>query len=232
MGHSLVDRSLRTHLGHLRRVCRRPPHLHPYPHLPQPGQCYHSLQYDTGIGWDLYIAMRRLDVSMYHLSFIFFVELFRFVGSANPLGRLDHSGDSRDDLVGLTELRREANRLTLSQFASFFTTFCSLRLAIGAKRIITKRPTHTTMPTDATDENGGPPSKAQGPPPLSSHSSEGSPSSSLIVARGRSRVRRISSDADPFSEENLRKRCVSVFGGEEQSNPVPSINLLLFRPFL
>jgi len=62
------------------------------------------------------------------------------------------------------------------------------------------------MPTNATDENGGSALKAQGPPPSSSHSSEGSPSSTLIVARGRSRVRRISSDADPFSEENLRKR--------------------------
>jgi hypothetical protein len=63
------------------------------------------------------------------------------------------------------------------------------------------------MPTDRTDEHGGSLSKAQAPPPSSSHSSEGSPSS-LIMARGRSRVRRISSDADPFSEENLRKRCV------------------------
>ena len=64
------------------------------------------------------------------------------------------------------------------------------------------------MPTDRTDVHGGSLSKPQGPPPSSSHSSEGSPSS-LIMARGRSRVRRVSSDADPFSEENLRKRCVS-----------------------
>ena|SRR5260221_11911387 len=67
---------------------------------------------------------------------------------------------------------------------------------------------HPAMPPDPTDEHGGSLSKAQEPPPSSSRSSEGSPSS-LIMARGRSRVRRISSDADPFSEENLRKRCVS-----------------------
>jgi hypothetical protein len=64
------------------------------------------------------------------------------------------------------------------------------------------------MPTDHTGEHGGSLLKAQGPPPSSSGSSEVSPSS-LIMARGRSRVRRISSDVDPFSEENLRKRCVS-----------------------
>ena len=66
---------------------------------------------------------------------------------------------------------------------------------------------HPVMPTDPTDEHGGSLSKAQAPP-SSSRSSEASPSS-LIMARGRSRVRRISSDADPFSEENLRKRYVS-----------------------
>ena len=63
------------------------------------------------------------------------------------------------------------------------------------------------MPTDLVDGNGGALTKPQ-EPPSSPHSSEGSPSS-LIVARGRSRVRRISSDADPFAEENLRKRYVS-----------------------
>ncbi|KAI9458167.1 kinase-like protein [Lactarius psammicola] len=60
------------------------------------------------------------------------------------------------------------------------------------------------MPTELADENGGFMPKAHGPP-TSPRSSEGSPSS-LIMARGRSRVRNISSDADPFSEENLRKR--------------------------
>ncbi|KAI0270973.1 kinase-like domain-containing protein, partial [Russula aff. rugulosa BPL654] len=35
------------------------------------------------------------------------------------------------------------------------------------------------------------------------------------MARGRSRVRRVSSDADPFSEENLRKRCVFPLGGKD-----------------
>lgn len=65
------------------------------------------------------------------------------------------------------------------------------------------------MPVNPTDKHGGSLSKPQqGPPPSSSRSSEGSPSS-LIMARGRSRVRRVSSDADPFSEENLRKRYVS-----------------------
>jgi hypothetical protein len=76
------------------------------------------------------------------------------------------------------------------------------------------------MPIDPADENGGSlplpeaavATAAQGPPPSSPsppRSSDASPSSpSLIVARGRSRIRRISSDADPFSEENLRKRYV------------------------
>ncbi|KAH9169842.1 kinase-like protein [Lactarius sanguifluus] len=60
------------------------------------------------------------------------------------------------------------------------------------------------MPTEHADENGDFLPIAHGPP-TSPRSSEGSPSS-LIMARGRSRVRNISSDADPFSEENLRKR--------------------------
>lgn len=70
------------------------------------------------------------------------------------------------------------------------------------------------MPTDHAGEHGGSLLRPQGPPPSSSGSSEGSPSS-LIMARGRSRVRRISSDVDPFSEENLRRRCVS--GGDQIS---------------
>jgi hypothetical protein len=63
------------------------------------------------------------------------------------------------------------------------------------------------MPTEHADENGGFLSKTHGPP-TSPRSSEGS-QSSLIMARGRSRIRKLSSDADPFSEENLRKRCAS-----------------------
>ncbi|KAH9965035.1 kinase-like domain-containing protein, partial [Lactifluus volemus] len=67
------------------------------------------------------------------------------------------------------------------------------------------------MPTDLIDEqHEGSLSKAQGPPssPRSSEASPASPSS-LIIARGRSRVRKVSSDADPFSEEILRKRYAS-----------------------
>lgn len=82
-----------------------------------------------------------------------------------------------------------------------------LRLAIGQARDTQTTQYNHTMPTDLVDGNGGSLTKPQAPP-SSPHSSEGSPSS-LIVARGRSRVRRISSDADPFSEENLRKRYVS-----------------------
>jgi hypothetical protein len=64
-----------------------------------------------------------------------------------------------------------------------------------------------SMSTEHVDENGGFMSKTHGPP-TSPRSSEGS-QSSLIMARGRSRIRKLSSDADPFSEENLRKRYVS-----------------------
>ncbi|KAI0272579.1 kinase-like domain-containing protein [Gloeopeniophorella convolvens] len=55
-----------------------------------------------------------------------------------------------------------------------------------------------------TGERGRSPTKVQ-QSPSSSRSSGGSPSS-LVMARGRSRIRKLSDDSDPFSEENLRRR--------------------------
>ena len=141
------------------------------------------------------------------------------------------------DLTLTRRVDLAANRLTLSVYL-FFHNF-DLPPVVGHRgQAHNHRTTNThktmpmPMPTDATDENGGPLPKVQGLPPSSSHSSEGSPSSSLIMARGRSRVRRISSDVDPFSEENLRKRCVSVFGFGEQSSQSILLLLLSFRPFM
>ncbi len=109
---------------------------------------------------------------------------------AKPMGRCR---PFRDSLVSLSRLCCSCSLLCFTTFIGRPQAECTI--------------TSLSMPTEHADENGGYLPKAHGPP-TSPRSSEGSPSS-LIMARGRSRVRNISSDADPFSEENLRKRCAS-----------------------
>jgi len=117
--------------------------------------------------------------------------------------------------LGSTGETRQDERQTVdSTLKSHLGAACSGLVGVVQSSIARSPP----MPLDPATANeqqpeGGspPPSKVQGPPSSPPRSSEGSPSS-LIMARGRSRIRKISSDADPFSEEILRKRYVSWCG--------------------